>query len=112
MMLVLPPRKNAETHGFCNVFCEGFGSGADGLSGCFTPLVCAVGGFVGGRLGEARLEPGVGVMMPFACLFLYADRLIFFFDPWLAVLDACDACDLGRSGSGSSSSPATSEKQS
>lgn len=69
-MLVLPPRKMAETYGFCDLFSKDFGAGAGGLSGCFTPLVCAIGGFVGGRLGEASLEPGVRVMTPFACLFL------------------------------------------
>ena len=112
MMLAQVLRALAETYCFCDLFSNGFSGAAGCLSGCFEPFVCPVGGFAGGKLGEAILEPGAGVMTPFACLFLYADRLIFFFGPWLPVLDACDACDLGRSGAGSSSSPATSSKQS
>lgn len=70
MMLAHALRTLAETYCFCDLFSEVFCVSAGCLSGCFRPFVCPVGGFAGGKLGEANLEPGAGVTTPFACLFL------------------------------------------
>ena len=62
---------------------------------------------MGGKLGDIFLAPGV--IIPFACLDLYAERLIFFFGAWFAVFKPCD---FGCSASSSSSSPGCNVKQS
>jgi hypothetical protein len=70
IMLALLVHVVASAYRFCGLDSSGFWTGAGCFSGFFVPLVCALGGFEGGKLGEASLEAGVGVMTPFACLFL------------------------------------------
>lgn len=82
-----------QSHRFCDLGSSGLRAEAACFSGSFTPLTCAGGGFVGARLGEAFLELGVGVMVPFACFALNAERDIFFLVVEVEV-DVCGGCDL------------------